>query len=144
MKLLFTFILAVLSLSVSAKYNPDDLTGIWTNEEATARFEIFKTGNTYNARIIWLANPTYENGEQKSDKKNPDKQLRSRPIVGLVMLTGLKFSTNNSMWIGGEIYSPEKGETAACKIKLTNRNELNLTASKGIFSSTKKWKRYDK
>ena len=144
MKLFLALILAVLSLNVSAKYNPDDLIGIWINEEATARFEIFKTGNTYNAKIIWLAKSKTENDEQKSDKNNPDKKLRNRPIVGLVILTGLRFSANNSMWIGGEIYSPEKGETVSCKIKLANRNELNLTASKSIFSSTKKWKRYDK
>jgi len=60
------------------------------------------------------------------------------------MLTGLQFSANNTMWNDGKIYSPEKGETLACKIRLTNKNELALTVSKSIFSLTKKWKRYDK
>jgi uncharacterized protein (DUF2147 family) len=144
MKYLLLYCLTATSYIVSAQNNPDDLSGKWVNEDANARFEFFKTGNTYNAKIIWLANPKNDNGEQKVDKNNPDKKLRNRPIVGLVILTGLQFSTNNSMWIGGEIYSPEKGETVACKIKLANRNELALTASKSIFSSTKKWKRYDK
>ncbi len=144
MKLLLTFVFTVLSLSISAQNNPDELIGKWVNEDATARFEFFKTGNTYSAKIIWLANPKNENGEQKLDKNNPDKKLRNRPIVGLVMLTGLQFSANETMWIGGKIYGPEKGETVACKIKLSNKNELALTASKSIFSFTKKWKRYDK
>jgi len=145
MKLLLNFVFAILSLSISAQNHPDDLIGKWVNEDASARFEFFKTGNTYNAKIIWLAKPQNENGEQKLDKNNPDKKLRNRPIIELVMLTGLQFSANNSMWWNdGKIYSPEKGETLACKIRLTNKNELALTVSKSIFSLTKKWKRYDK
>jgi uncharacterized protein (DUF2147 family) len=144
MKILLTFVFAVLSLSISAQNKPDDLLGKWINEDASARFEFFKTGNTYNAKIIWLANPKNENGGLKLDKNNPDKKLRNRPILGLVMLTGLQFSANNSMWNTGKIYNPEQGETLACKIKLNNKNELALTVSKNIFSLTKKWKRYDK
>jgi uncharacterized protein (DUF2147 family) len=144
MKLLLNFVFAILSLSISAQNHPDDLIGKWVNEDASARFEFFKTGNTYNAKIIWLAKPQNENGGQKLDKNNPDKKLRNRPIIELVMLTGLQFSANNSMWNDGKIYSPEKGETLACKIRLTNKNELALTVSKSIFSVTKKWKRYDK
>jgi uncharacterized protein (DUF2147 family) len=144
MKLLLNFVFAILSLSISAQNHPDDLIGKWVNEDASARFEFFKTGNTYNAKIIWLAKPQNENGEQKLDKNNPDKKLRNRPIIELVMLTGLQFSANNTMWNDGKIYSPEKGETLACKIRLTNKNELALTVSKSIFSVTKKWKRYDK
>ena len=144
MKLILTVVFAVLSLSISAQKNPDELLGKWVNEDATARFEFFKTGNTYNAKIIWLANPKNENGAQKLDKNNPDKNLRNRPIVGMVLLTGLQFSSNNSIWNDGKIYTPERGETLACKIKLNNKNELALTVSKSIFSSTKKWKRYDK
>jgi uncharacterized protein (DUF2147 family) len=144
MKLLLNFVFSILSLCISAQYHPDDLIGKWVNEDASARFEFFKTGNTYNAKIIWLAKPQNENGGQKLDKNNPDKKLRNRPIIELVMLTGLQFSANNSMWNDGKIYSPEKGETLACKIRLTNKNELALTVSKSIFSVTKKWKRYDK
>ena len=144
MKLLLNFVFAILSLSISAQNHPDDLIGKWVNEDASARFEFFKTGNTYNAKIIWLAKHQNENGEQKLDKNNPDKKLRNRPIIELVMLTGLQFSANNTMWNDGKIYSPEKGETLACKIRLTNKNELALTVSKSIFSVTKKWKRYDK
>lgn len=144
MKLLLTFVFAILSLFISAQNHSDDLLGEWVNEDANARFEFFKTGNTYNAKIIWLAKPQNENGEQKVDKNNPVKKLRNRPILGMVILTGLQFSTKDLMWIGGKIYSPEKGVTVDCKIRLNNKNEFALIASKGIFSSTKKWKRYDK
>jgi uncharacterized protein (DUF2147 family) len=144
MKLLLTFVFAMLSISISAQNHPDDLLGKWVNEEAIARFEFFKIGNTYNAKIIWLAKPQNENGGQKLDNNNPDKNLRNRPILGMVILTGLQFSVNDLMWIRGKIYSPEKGETVDCKIRLNNKNEIALIASKGIFSSTKKWQRYDK
>jgi uncharacterized protein (DUF2147 family) len=138
MKQLLTLVFTIILFSVSAQSFPDELLGKWENEDATARFELFKTGNTYNA------NPLADNGQPKLDINNPDKILRNRPIIGLTILTGLQFSVNNGMWIGGKIYSPEKGEAVACKIKLTNKNALSLIASKGIFSVTKKWKRYDK
>lgn len=144
MKLLLTFVFTMLSLCISAQNHSDDLLGKWVNEDAIARFEFFKTGNTYNAKIIWLAKPQNENGEQKLDKNNPDKKLRNRPILGMVILTGLQFSANDLMWVRGKIYSPERGETVDCKIRLNNKNEFALIVSKGIFSSTKKWKRYDK
>ena len=144
MRLVFTFIFILLSLCISAQNHPDDLLGKWVNQDAIARFEFFKTGTTYNAKIIWLSKPQNINGEQKIDKNNPDKKLRNRPILGMTILTGLEFSVNDLMWIRGKIYSPEKGETVDCKIRLNNKNELAIIAFKGIFSTTKKWKRYDK
>jgi len=64
MALLLTFGFAVLSLSISGQKMPDDLLGKWVYEEAIGRFEFFKIGNTYNAKIIWLANPKNINGAQ--------------------------------------------------------------------------------
>ena len=143
MKQLLVFLYAMVSLSISAQNNPDDILGKWVNEDATVRIEIFKTNHTYNSKIIWLASPNNGNGELKLDKNNPDNTLRNKPILGLVIINGLEFSTNNSMWINGKIYIPEKGKTANCNIKLSNKNEFSISVSKSIFSTTKKWQRYD-
>jgi uncharacterized protein (DUF2147 family) len=118
-----------------AQNTADKILGNWKNEEANARFEITKTDSTYSAKVTWLAEPLDTDGNPKTDKRNPDKTLRTRPIIGIDIFTGLKF--DNGIWNGTEIYSPEKGISAKLKIELPNDSTLKITGSKGIFSQTK-------
>jgi uncharacterized protein (DUF2147 family) len=119
--------------------NGDKIIGRWLNEDGQAKFEIYKASPAYSAKIIWLANPLNNEGQPKVDKNNPDKNLRSRPIIGMEIFTGLKFY--NGFWAGTEIYSPEKGMYANLKIELADGDHLTIIASKGIFSTTKNWTR---
>ena len=142
MKLTLMIALSFITTAIFAQTNADDILGKWKAEDGKARFEIYKTGENYNAKISWLAEPTNEKGVLKLDKNNPDKNLRNHPVLGLMIANNLKYSLGDKEW-KGTIYSPEKGITASCKINLLSKNELQLKVSKYLISETKKWNRYE-
>ena len=117
----------------------DKILGRWVNDDRSAQFDVYKTGDTYSASIIWLAQPNDKHGNPKTDKNNPDEKLRQRPVMGMVIFSGLKFG--NGKWGGTEVYSPEKGMKAKLNIEMAGDNHLVVIASKGIFTNTKNWTR---
>ncbi|ADB39723.1 DUF2147 domain-containing protein [Spirosoma linguale] len=137
--ILFLSALLLLAHFSFAQSAANDIVGKWAGENNKARFEIVKTGDTYSAKIISLAEPNDDAGKPKTDKNNPDKNLRNRPVVGLAFLTGLTFS--GKKWENGKVYSLERGETLPCSIELADKNTLKMKASKGIISRTQTWKR---
>jgi uncharacterized protein (DUF2147 family) len=117
--------------------DPDKIIGVWLNEEGTNKIEIYKVDDTYSGKIIWIAQLEKHPGVNPKDKNNPDPQKRNRAILGMDIITGLKYS--NGKWINGTIYNPEKGVHVNCKVELSSDTELSLVASKGPFSQTKVW-----
>lgn len=134
----FVIVSSILA-GISAHAQSDILPGVWVTEASKSKVEIFKTGNSYAVKIIWLAEANNAEGLPKTDKKNPDPALRSRPIIGLVILSDLKLE--NGIWKGSKIYSPERGEYVDCSLKLQDGYTLRITATKGFFSTTKFWRK---
>ncbi|MBS4065502.1 MAG: DUF2147 domain-containing protein [Chitinophagaceae bacterium] len=118
----------------------DDIIGIWlTGGKEPAKIQIYKSGEKFYGKIIWLKNPT-ENGKQRVDANNPDKAKRSNPIIGLLMLTGFKFDGDDE-WKGGDIYDPESGKTYSSYMYLKDKNTIKVRGYVGIslFGRTKTW-----
>ena len=126
----------------TAQNNADDIIGIWlTGGKEPAKIQIYKSGEKFYGKIIWLKNPT-ENGKPRMDGNNPDKEKRSNPIIGLMMLTGFKFDGDDE-WKGGDIYDPESGKTYSSYMYLTNMNTLKVRGYVGIslLGRTETWTR---
>jgi uncharacterized protein (DUF2147 family) len=143
MKLL-TALAAIILLSnnIIAQTKADDIAGIWlTNGDEPAKIQIYKSGDKFYGKIIWLKNPN-DNGVPKTDKNNPDKTRRTNPIVGLAMLSGFKFN-NDDAWKGGVIYDPQNGKTYSCNISLKDKNSLKVRGYIGIslLGRTEVWSR---
>lgn len=137
-------ILAYVMLTSSAYFQnkADELIGIWlTGGKEPAKIQIYKAGEKYYGKIIWLKNPI-ENSKQRVDANNPDKTKRSNPIIGLVMLTGFKFDGDDE-WQDGNIYDPESGKTYSAYMYLKNKNTLRVRGYVGIslFGRTETWTR---
>ena len=81
-----------------------DVIGKWKLEDGSAIVEGYKSGDSFNGKIVWLQNPTESDGTPAKDDNNPDKNLRSRQIMGLNMLSGLKKTGDE--YSGGKIYDP--------------------------------------
>ena len=125
--------------NVSAQeYQQDDLLGIWLNEDEDAHIEIYKEGNTYAGKIIWLEEPVYPAdddggmaGKEKVDRENPDEGLRDRPIQGLELMSGF-VSSGGGKWKKGTIYAPDEGKTYKCKLSLNDDGTLKVRGYIGI------------
>jgi uncharacterized protein (DUF2147 family) len=69
------FLSPVLKLSAQ-DFSADDILGVWLNEDKDAHVEIYKEGNKYFGKIIWLKNPIDdETGKHPKNGKTYRKNL---------------------------------------------------------------------
>ncbi|HEX8546106.1 MAG TPA: DUF2147 domain-containing protein [Cytophagaceae bacterium] len=121
---------------------PDAILGKWYNAEKTSIIQIYKSGNSYNGKIVWLKEVT-RNGKPRTDENNSDEKLRARLLMGMEMLSGFSFEDNQ--WENGKIYDPRKGETYSCTIKMLDPNKLEVRGYVGIsmFGKSTIWTKAD-
>ncbi len=133
-----TFLLLCSIHIFSQKVNADDVIGTWLTASGKAKVQIYKEGSKYNGKIVWLKNPTYEDGKVKTDKNNSDVAKQSVPLMGLNMLKGFVFDEDE--WEDGTIYDPENGKTYSCTIKYRD-GKLDLRGYIGIslIGRTQTW-----
>lgn len=118
-------LMAVLFASVSLyAQSADAIVGKWLNKDKDAHIQIYKNGNQYFGKLVWLKNPNDDNGKPKTDTKNPDANLKSRPIWGLEILKN--FNYDDGTWEDGTIYDPKSGKTYSCKMTLEGNDKLNV------------------
>ncbi|MET1056273.1 MAG: DUF2147 domain-containing protein [Pedobacter sp.] len=136
MLLLFT----VLSFTGFAQ-NKDAILGKWINSTGEAHVEIFKTGVKYNGKIVWLKTQKDEKGIVKTDLKNPDVSLRSKPILGMQILRD--FVYEDGKWTDGKIYDPKSGKTYSCNMNIKENGDLNMRGYIGVslLGRSEVWKR---
>jgi uncharacterized protein (DUF2147 family) len=105
--------------------------------------EIFKCGDEYCGKIVWLKEPKNDEGKDKTDINNPDPEKRGRNIIGLNIVWGFKFDKYGK-WVGGKIYDPDNGKTYSCKMTLESE-KLNVRGYMGIslLGRTTVWTRVE-
>jgi len=128
-------VVAVLAsgFKMPAKYSADAIVGTWWNQEKTSKIEVYKKGNEYQGKVVWLKNE-FEDGSDTQpnlDDKNPDESLQKREIMGLVILTGLVWDDDE--WDDGSIYDPKKGETYSCYAEFEDEDDLNTLKLRGYI-----------
>ena len=125
-------VLLLIPLVLFAESDTDRITGVWYNGEKTSKIEIYETkGGDFAGKIIWLKEPNNEAGKAKTDSKNPDEKLQNRPLLNLVILTGLS-NDGKTKYKSGKIYDPKSGKTYSAKAELLNNNTLALRGFIGI------------
>ncbi len=115
---------------VMAQKGGDRVIGKWLNEEKDAKVEIYKQGEHYFGKIVWLKDPNREDGSPKLDDENPDVKLQSRAIQGLLMLTDFEYDDDE--WEDGEIYDPKSGKTYSCYMELEEPTKLMIKGYIGV------------
>ena len=136
MLLLFT----VISLSGFSQ-NKDAILGQWVNSTGEAHIDVFKKGVKYYGKIVWLKTQKDEKGVVKTDLKNPDESLRSKPILGMEMLRD--FVYEDGKYTDGKIYDPKSGKTYSCNMSIKENGNLSMRGYIGIslLGRTEVWKR---
>jgi uncharacterized protein (DUF2147 family) len=114
--------------------------GLWHNTEKTAQIQIIKSGSEFIGKITWVKNPNPD-GKPILDKQNSDPKLRTRPVLGLSILDGLKYG--GGVWKDGEIYDPNSGKTYSCEVRLKSEAVLEVKGYVGFsfVGRTVEWTR---
>jgi len=131
-KMMIVVACALFLLAGTAVANEADaiLGEYYTDEEKDSVVEIYKDGDVYSGKIIWLKNPKNDDGTDKVDDENPDEARRNDPIIGLALVKGFSYK-GSSKWAGGTIYDPNNGKTYKCKMKLKG-SELKVRGYIGV------------
>lgn len=115
--------LSIFSQSFTVKQvSPNNIIGIYWSPKKDAKIEIYLKGQLYFGKFAWAATP-------RKDINNPTKALQNRDVLGLEFLT--KFTYDDGVYKGGEIYDPETGKTYSCKMSLDG-NKLKVRGYIGI------------
>lgn len=123
--LIFIYIIGL--LSANRTINPDEIIGIWWNEERTSRVEVFKQNNKYHGKIVFLKVNTNPDGTTpRTDYNNENEALQSRELLGLTIMKNLAWDADENDWEDGEVYDPKSGSTYSCYVKMQEDGKLYL------------------
>ncbi|SDX88438.1 DUF2147 domain-containing protein [Hymenobacter psychrophilus] len=122
--------------------NPDAVVGVWKNGEGTGMIQIYKSGDKYFGRLVWLKVPNNPDGTPRTDVNNPDEAARKKPLKGLVNMRSFTYAGDNK-WEAGNIYDPKNGSDYSCEMTLVDPNTLEVRGFIGVslFGRTDVWKR---
>ncbi|MHB8208373.1 DUF2147 domain-containing protein [Mucilaginibacter sp.] len=138
---LMVLVLAITSISLSAKAQVDKIEGLWYNDVKSGKILIYKQPNgKFYGKVVWLREPL-KNGKPKVDELNQDEKLRSRPRLGLPVLADF-VKDGDDKYTDGTIYDPNNGKTYSCTITYKGK----ILAIRGyigipLFGRTTTWSR---
>ena len=140
--LLLMLVAAGVSFARPQNKEEDGILGEWVTAGGESRVEIYRRDSlTYCGKIVWLRDPL-KNGIPVADDKNPEDSLKSRPVLGLLILRGFTYA-GDRVWSGGKIYDPKSGNDYSAKMTLVDEKNLDLRGYVMIplFGRTEKWTR---
>jgi uncharacterized protein (DUF2147 family) len=111
------------------------VTGKWLTVDRDSVIEIGTCGNTVCGRVARILKPTAD-GKPAIDQYNPNPALRSRPVLGITILSG--FTDGGDLW-NGSIYDPRKGKTYKSKLTRNPNGTLKVQGCIAFLCQTQVW-----
>jgi uncharacterized protein (DUF2147 family) len=103
-----------------------DPTGTWSTEGGKATVRIASCGTELCGTIVALKEPNDPaTGRPKTDVNNPDPNKRNRPMIGVVIVFGMKPSGTADKW-NGQVYNAEDGKTYTGSLTMQGARALKL------------------
>ncbi len=124
----------------------DGIIGVWLTEEKGGKIEMFRCGDKYCGKTVWIDKAANPDGMDARDKNNPKPEKRDRKIVGTTIFWNLAWDPDDRKWVNGYVYDPSRGKTFRCKAWLTEGgHELKLRGFMGVsvLGSTTTWTRVE-
>ena len=141
MKKIIAFITLFFTSAATVFAQTGDIQGVWLNSDKDAKVQIYKAGETYSGKIIWIRDMYEADGKTlKKDSKNPNDNLKTRTILNLNILGGFNYVGDE--WKGGQLYDPKTGKTYKSTMKLRGAMlEIRGYVGSPIFGKTTVWTR---
>jgi uncharacterized protein (DUF2147 family) len=128
--------LGLLALA-SAGAAASDVAGDWVTADRSALVRIAPCGSQTCGTVVRVI--ARGPNVPRNDVNNPDRAKRSRPLVGLRVLTG--FAAAKTGWAGGRAYDPKSGRTYKAKLSLNRDGSLAVTGCVLFVCKTQRWTR---
>jgi uncharacterized protein (DUF2147 family) len=102
-----------------------DPIGTWLTDGQLAHVRIAKCANALCGRIVGLRDPIDPaTGRPLTDTGNPNAAKRSRPLMGLQVMVGMR-RVGTDQWTG-QLYNADDGKTYTGTLVLTGADSLKV------------------
>jgi uncharacterized protein (DUF2147 family) len=116
---------ALLMLTGTGTAMAADPIGTWLTQGGNSRIRIADCGGALCGTIVWLKEPNDPDTKKpKTDKNNSDAAKRSRPLIGVQIVLGMK-PAGADKWTG-QVYNAEDGKTYSGNLTYSGGNALQL------------------
>lgn len=132
--------IATLSLLTSTAAQAGSIDGDWLTPNGGAKVHLAPCGPKFCGTITWLKRPNGKDGQPQKDAYNPDPTLKTRPVIGVKIITGMA-PAGEGRWAGGSIYNPGDGKTYSSKMNLDPSGILKVQGCFAVICITQTWTR---
>ena len=124
---------AMIVLTAQRAHAQASIAGTWFTEDSSSKVTITQSGNAYTGKVTWVKT------DGAVDAKNSDPSLRTRPIMGIDILTGCTGDATSAK--GCRIYAPKRGSSYDAELNLDKDGTLKVKVTAGIGGKTPTWTR---
>ncbi|MBQ0735432.1 DUF2147 domain-containing protein [Aquimarina celericrescens] len=117
----FIVLFAISTLFVSSSITSESYLGKWEITGGSV-IEIYQNGKNFYGKIDKRASNPLSNFNGL-DNKNPQEELRNRPLLGMNILNELKYE--DGVLSGGTIYNADSGKTYTVKVWIDS-DDINV------------------
>jgi uncharacterized protein (DUF2147 family) len=126
-----------------------DATGAWLNQDKDGMVQIGDCGalrgrsasGALCGKVIWIRDAIDKaTGRPPVDARNTDPALRTRPIMGLTVLSDLKPAGTPGRW-DGRVYNIDDGKTYNARVTLVGANGLKVEGCVMMLCQGETWTR---
>lgn len=121
-----------------ARADADAVLGLWRTKEDAALVSVTRCGNSLCGTILELKREA-DGKTILIDARNKDAALRARRIKGLMILSG--YHPQGDAWVGGMVYSPERGRAFRSKLSLQVNGLLKVEGCLAQICQAEYWTR---
>lgn len=119
-------VLTLFAVAPVAAQSPTPV-GVWLHANERIQIEIAPCGDLLCGTLVWFKWPNDAEGLPLVDLKNPDPALRTRELLGLKVLSGLR-RTGEHTWEDGTLYNPNDGDTYRVLLNTRDDGALRVRA----------------
>jgi uncharacterized protein (DUF2147 family) len=130
---------ALLAVLLAAASPPPGVGGDWLTADRTAIVRIAPCGIELCGTVIRVL--ARGPNVPTTDVNNPDRRLRSLPLVGLKVLSG--FHRDGALWTGGRAYDPKTGGSYKARLSRNGDGTLTVTGCIFFICKSQRWTRID-
>jgi uncharacterized protein (DUF2147 family) len=105
--------------------------GVWLHPNKRIEIEIAPCGEQMCGKLVWFKRPNDAQGRPLADLENPNPALRTRPLLGLTVLSGLRRAGERT-WEEGRIYNPDDGADYHTLMSIRDDGALRVRAYVGL------------
>lgn len=115
-----------------------EVIGNWLTQDRDGIIQIsVASDGTYQGRIVCC------DDAHRLDQNNPDPALRHEPLVGHIIMQGMRYE-GGGRWSGGTIRDPNNGRSYKCRLQLLDSDRLQLRGFIGfsLLGRSQLWTRH--